>query len=192
MRRARFPRSPRWATSLACALAVATPQTAASEGPSEYEVKAAFLFNFSKYVDWPEGALPGPADRIVICVLGENPFGTLLAEDVRDKRVNGRELAVHEAKSLSATAGCHIVFIASSEQARLDEIIGRLGDRPVLTVSDAESVADRGVILGLTLKDNRVRFEVNLVAARRAGLKLSSQLLKLAIRVVGQSDEGAR
>jgi hypothetical protein len=168
--------------ALACLLTFAAPRLAA-EGPSEYEVKAAFLFNFAKYVEWPEGTFAGPADRIVLCVLGENPFGTLLENVVKDKKVNGRELALRETKS---TAGCHVVFIAASERERLDEILGRLADRPVLTVSDAESVADRGVILGLTLRENRVRFEVNLIAARRAGVKLSSQLLKVAVRLIGQ------
>ncbi len=181
-----------WAAGIACALTVGTAQVAASEGPSEYEVKAAFLFNFAKYVEWPEGAFPGPADRIVICVLGENPFGTLLEDVVKDKKVNGRELAVRETRSISAAAGCHIVFIAFSEQSRLEEILRRLGDHPVLTVSDGGAVADRGVILGLTLSEDRVRFEVNLIAARRAGLKLSSQLLKVAIRLIGQGEEGAR
>jgi hypothetical protein len=181
-----------WAAGIACALTVGTAQVAASEGPSEYEVKAAFLFNFAKYVEWPEGAFPGPADRIVICVLGENPFGTLLEDVVKDKKANGRELAVRETRSISAAAGCHIVFIAFSEQSRLEEILRRLGDHPVLTVSDGGALADRGVILGLTLSEDRVRFEVNLIAARRAGLKLSSQLLKVAIRLIGQGEEGAR
>jgi hypothetical protein len=180
------------AAGLACWLMVAASQVAVAEGPSEYEVKAAFLFNFSKYVEWPEGTFAGPADRIVICLLGENPFGNLLEEDVRDKKVNGRELLVRETKSVSGTAGCHIVFIALSEHRRMDEILGRLADQPVLTVSDGESIADRGVILGLTLREGRVRFEVNLMAAKRAELKLSSQLLKVAIRLIGQSDQGAR
>jgi hypothetical protein len=192
IRKPRLPGRRRWSAALTCALAVAAPQVAASEGPSEYEVKAAFLFNFSKYVEWPEGTFAGPADRIVICTLGENPFGTLLEDDVKDKKVNGRELAVRETKSVSATAGCHIVFIASSEQGRLPEILGGLANHPVLTVSDVESVADRGVILGLTLKEKRIRIEANLLAARRAGLKLSSQLLKVAIRLIGQGDESAR
>jgi hypothetical protein len=181
-----------WAAGLACALTAVAPQAGASEGTSEYQVKAAFLFNFAKYVEWPESAFPEPADRIVLCILGENPFGALLEEIVKDKKVNGRGLAVREIKSVSATAGCHLVFIASSERLRFDEILGGLADRPVLTVSDAESVADRGFVLGLTLKENRVRFEVNLIAARRAGLKLGSQLLKVAIRLIGYGDEGAR
>jgi hypothetical protein len=176
-------------TGLICIL-MATVQVAAAEEPSEYEVKAAFLFNFSKFVEWPEGTFAGAADRITICVLGQDPFGALLEHAVRDKRVNGREIAIQKTASASKVAGCHILFIASSEQDRLDEILERLGDRPLLTVSDEESGAERGAIIGLTLDDKRVRFEVNLNAARQAKLKLSSQLLKVAVRLIGQRDQG--
>ena len=106
------------------------------------------------------------------------------------QRVNGREIAIQKTASVSKVAGCNILFIASSEQDRLDEILERLGDRPLLTVSDGESGAERGAIIGLTLDDKRVRFEVNLNAARRARLKLSSQLLKVAVRLIGQRDQG--
>jgi hypothetical protein len=187
-----LPVGSRCRAGLALVLAVAASQIAASDGASEYEVKAAFLFNFAKYVQWPEGTFAGPADRIVICVLGENPFGNLLEDIVKDKRVNGRELAVRETGSLSATAGCQVVFIAATERERVDEILRKLAAQPVLTVGDAESLTDRGVILGLTLREKRVRFEANLIAARRAGLKLSSQLLKIAARLIGQGDEGGK
>jgi hypothetical protein len=180
------------AAGIACSLMVAAGQVAGAEGPSEYEVKAAFLFHFSKYVEWPEGTFAGPADRIVICLMGENPFGNLLEEDVKNKKVNGRELEIRETKSDPGTAGCHIVFIAFSEQRRMEEILARLAEKPILTVSDGESLADRGVMLGLTLREGRVRFEVNLISAKRAGLRLSSQLLKVAVRLIGQSDQGAR
>ena len=154
----------------------------AAAAPSEYEVKAAFLFNFSKFVEWPEGTFAGPGSPIAICVLGENPFGRLLEDAVRGKQVNGRELEVRQVAT--STAGCQIVFVAASESAK--EVFGKLSEEPVLTVSDAESAAERGAIIGLTLDENRVRFEVNLVAARKAGLKLSSQLLKVAVRLIGR------
>jgi hypothetical protein len=171
---------------LACGLAVAAAHLAAAAGPSEVDVKAAFLFNFTKFVDWPEAA--GAKDPITICVLGENPFGSVLGDAVRGKTVNGREVVVQE-RSTSGAATCNIVFIASSEQARLDEVLGRLATRPVLTVSDAEAAAKRGAIIGLTTEKNRVRFEVNLNAAKTAGLKLSSHLLKVAVRLIGR-DQG--
>jgi hypothetical protein len=167
---------------LACLLLLASAGRAA-EGPSEYAVKAAFLYNFAKFVEWPARTFAGAADPIVLCVLGENPFGTLLDDAVRDKTVNGRQIAVHESKTLSAAAGCHIVFLASGS---LDESLSALANKSVLTVSDAESAVDRGAIIGLKLEERKVRFEVNLVAARKARLKLSSQLLKIAVRLIGQ------
>jgi hypothetical protein len=167
---------------LACLLLLASAGRAA-EGASEYAVKAAFLYNFAKFVEWPARTFAGAADPIVLCVLGENPFGTLLDDAVRDKTVNGRQIAVHESKTLSAAAGCHIVFLASGS---LDESLSALANKSVLTVSDAESAVDRGAIIGLKLAERKVRFEVNLVAARKARLKLSSQLLKIAVRLIGQ------
>ncbi len=167
---------------LACLLLLASAGRAA-EGASEYAVKAAFLYNFAKFVEWPARTFAGAADPIVLCVLGENPFGTLLDDAVRDKTVNGRQISVHESKTLSAAAGCHIVFLASDS---LDESLSALANKSVLTVSDAESAVDRGAIIGLKLEERKVRFEVNLVAARKARLKLSSQLLKIAVRLIGQ------
>jgi hypothetical protein len=167
---------------------VATAQAATTDGPTQYEVTAAYLFNFSKFVEWPEGTFAGVTDPITICVLGESPLGTLLEDAVRGKHVNGREIAVRETTSIPKTAGCHIVFISSAEQGRLDEVLTNFVGRPILTVSNALSVADRGAVIGLTLQESRVRFEVNLLAASRAGLKLSSQLLKVAARLIGQGD----
>jgi hypothetical protein len=166
---------------VACLLMLA-PAGIAAEGPSEYAVKAAFLYNFAKFVEWPERTFLDAADPIALCVLGENPFGTLLEDAVRDKTVNGRRIAVREAKTLSAAAGCHIVFLASGS---LEEHLGALVGSPVLTVSDAESAVERGAIIGLKLEERRVRFEVNLNSAKKARLKLSSQLLKIAVRLIG-------
>jgi hypothetical protein len=178
----------KWAACLTCGVLFSAPLTAVTGGPSEYEVKAAFVFNFSKYVEWPESTFATAADPISICVVGENPFGTLLEEAVRGKSVNGRQIVVRETTTIPDT--CHIAFIASSERERLDAILGKLARRPVLTVSDAEAVAERGAIIGLTIIDKRVRFEINMVAAKQAGVKLSSQLLKIAIRLIGQRDQG--
>jgi hypothetical protein len=170
---------------LACALLLAPARAHAQEGAPEYAVKAAFLYNFSKFVEWPPSAFATAADPIVICVLGENPFGPLLADAVRGKKVSGREVAVREPRSVSEAAGCHVIFIASGDR-RLDETLHELASQPVLTVSDADSAVERGAIIGLKMDERRVRFEINMIAARRAGLKLSSQLLKVAVRLIGQ------
>ncbi len=185
------PSAIRWASSLALSLLCATAQGSTSDGPTRSEVTAAYLFNFSKFVEWPEGAFSGPTDPIAICVLGEGAFGKLLGEVVKGKRVNGREIVVREVPSASTAAGCHVVFVAASDREALDATLGRLAGRPVLTVSDARSGAERGAVIGLMLEERRVRFEVNLAAADRAGLKLSSQLLKVAVRLIGQREPGS-
>jgi hypothetical protein len=167
---------------LACLLLLA-PAGRAAESASEYAVKAAFVYNFAKFVEWPEGTFAGATDPIALCVLGENPFGPLLEDAVRDKTVNARQIVVHESKTLSPAVRCHIVFLASGS---LDESLAALAKRPVLTVSDAESAVERGAIIGLRLEERKVRFEVNLIAAKKARLKLSSQLLKVAARLIGQ------
>jgi hypothetical protein len=169
-------------------LLICAPLAAAPPDASEYEVKAAFVFNFSKFVEWPEGAFATSADPITICVVGDSPFGSLLENTVKGKSVNGRGIVVRE--TTNKPEACHVVYISSSERARLDQILGRLARRPVLTVSDAESVAERGAIIGLTIIDKRVRFEINMLAAKQAGVKLSSQLLKVANRLIGQRDRG--
>jgi uncharacterized protein DUF4154 len=173
---------------LAWALALLAARGAAA-APAEYAVKAAFLYNFSKFVEWPAGAFASPADPIRICVVGENPFGGLLAEAVRDKQVNGRSFTVQETSTIAEAATCQIVFLAASEERRFDELLRQLGARPILTVGDANSIAARGGIIGLTVEDSKVHFEVNLPAARQAGLKLSSQLLKVATRLIGQLEQ---
>ncbi len=179
----------KWALGAICSLVIATAaQGATTSGPSRYEVTAAYLFNFSKFVEWPQGTFAEATDPIAICVLGESPLEPLLDEAVKGKRVSGREIVVRKTASLSKTSGCHILFLAPSEPERLDDALARLADRPVLTVSDADSVADRGAVIGLTLENRRVRFEVNMAAAGRAGLKLSSQLLKVAARLIGPDE----
>jgi hypothetical protein len=170
----------RWMAAV-CALSLA-----AFAAASEYDVKAAFVFNFSKFVEWPEGTFESATTPITLCILGDSPIGDPLVEAVRGKQVNGRDVVVHPVASLAGAAGCNLVFISASEQARLQGIFSELADQPVLTVSDAGAAAEHGAIIGLTLEENRVRFEVNLLAARKSGLRLGSQLLKVATRVIGR------
>jgi hypothetical protein len=174
----------RWAVRLACAVALAfTGGVSAVE--SEDSVKAAFVYNFSKFVEWPDNAFAGPDAAINICVIGENAFAAVLKEAVRDKTVKGRPLAVRDNVSLGELSSCRVIYIPASEQRRLDDVLGHVGRLPILTVGDADSLAAVGGIIGLTTEESRVHFEVNLGAARRAGLKLGSQLLKVATRLVG-------
>ncbi len=160
---------------------------AQAQGPSEYQVKAVFLLNFAKFVEWPNNS-PGDAhDPASLCIVGDDPFGAILNQTVRGKAVNGHELAVKRFKRGEDARGCQIVFISSSETKRLHGILESLKGTSVLTVGETEGFAQRGGIINFVLEDNRVHFEVNVEAAERAGLRISSKLLSLA-KIV--KDEG--
>src|SRR6266446_2247071 len=140
----------------------------------EYEIKAAYLYNFIKYVDWPSYG-----DTITIGVLGGNPFGTALAP-LNGKIVKGRRLLIKELDSLRDAQKCQIIFVSSSEKSRLQEIFENLRSARVLTVGETQGFASGGGIINFVEENNKVRFEINADAARRTGLNISSELLKLA------------
>jgi hypothetical protein len=169
--------------TLLVSLMVAGPALAADR--SEHEVMAAYLYNFAKFVQWPPPSSEQPVD---ICVLGVSPFGGELDRALDGKQVNGRPLSARLARNLDEASRCEIVFIASSERGRLDEVLAHFSGRPVLTVSDISTFAERGGMIGLRMDNKRVRFDVNMQAARGADLKLSSQLLKVAKQVIGYTD----
>jgi hypothetical protein len=150
--------------------------------PSEYQIKAAFLFNFVKFVEWPPAAFSGGASPIVIGILGQNPFHDDLSQMVRSKTVDGRPLEVRQLHSLADAANCHMLFISASERSRLPEIINSLKGTTVLTVGDTDHFTENGGMINLVLKSDKVRFEINKNAATSAGLKISSKLMSLALR----------
>src|SRR6267154_357061 len=125
--------------------------------PPEYRLKAVFLFNFAEFVSWPSEAFIDPQAPLVIGVLGENPFGTHLDEVVRGERVNNRQLVVERYRRVEDIKVCHILFISRSEAGRLDEILPRLKNRSVLTVSDIDRFAARGGIIRFINEKNRIR-----------------------------------
>jgi hypothetical protein len=152
--------------------------------PTEYQVKAAFLYNFGKFVEWP--AEPGAPDGpFVITILGRDPFGGVLDETLHGKTIEGRDIAVRRAASADRVDHSQILFISDSERQRLPEIIASLGMRPVLTVGETSGFSEMGGVIGFQVEGDRVRLEVNLAAARRCGLRISSDLLRIA-RVVGE------
>lgn len=162
-------------------LAVAAPlATAEVPAATEYEVKAAFLYNFARFVEWPAVALPEAASPIVICILGDDPFGEHIELVTRAKRVNGHPLLVKRFPRTNDLTSCHILFICASEEARLAAVLAALDDLTVLTVGEAPSFTQVGGMIRFLLKDNKVRFEINAHAAERVGLHISSKLLKLA------------
>ncbi|MFQ5774751.1 MAG: YfiR family protein [Kiloniellaceae bacterium] len=152
----------------------------AAEPTREYLIKAAFLYNFAKFTEWPKGAFAGASTSLQVCVLGEDPFGPAL-ESIAGKPINGRIVVVRRVGSIGAARPCHMVFVSASEEARLTSILETLGARPILTVADMPNFARAGGIINLKTNDeDKLRFEINVRTARRAGLKLSSKLLNLA------------
>jgi hypothetical protein len=173
---------------LLLALLLAVPALAGAQTAAEYDVKAAFLYNFAKFVDWPPAAFPDP-NNLKICVLGDDPFGKSL-RSVAGEQVGNHKLTVMQTDSLSRPAGCQILFISRSERDKLPQILAAIKDAPVLTVGDTNGFADHGVIINFVLEGSKVRFEINTESADRAGIKISSKLLQLAKKIVANS--GAR
>jgi hypothetical protein len=159
----------------------------ASQASLEYEVKAAFLYNFAKFVGWPDTAFDAADAPIVFCVMGMDPFDGRLERVVTDRTANGRRIEVRNMTAGARAEGCHLAFFDESQKvdvARIVQISAGAGPgAPVLTVGESEGFAEAGGMVRLLVEEGRVRFDINAVIAERAGLKLSSQLLKLARRV---------
>ena len=181
----RLRRLPRCAASLAVALSLLVaggPRALAQ--PSENDVKAAFLYNFTRFVDWPDEAFLAPDAPFLFCILGEERFGAEVVETVAGKALEGRATRVRHLTDLSGLSGCHLLFVGSSERGRLPEILAALRHLPVLTVGDTDDFVGAGGMIGFVLRQSRVRFEIDQSVAERAGLSISSRLLDLAERVV--------
>ena len=159
--------------------------TRLAAAPTEYQVKAAFVFNFSKFVEFP-GEQTGP---FTICVFGTDPFDGALDSIVTARGLHGRTVDVRRMAPVSSGRECNIAFLAAAESTKMDDFLARFGRRSVLTVSDAAGFADRGGIIELLLERGRIRLVINIEAAVHANLKISSQLLRLA-RVIGTEREG--
>jgi hypothetical protein len=173
-----------------CALTVAlTPASVRAASPPvteaaqlEYSVKAAYLFNLAKFVEWPADGVRNRGS-VVIGVLGKDPFGSILDAMVRGKTVSGRPLLVRRLDDVSEAGDCHVVFVSSAERRNIDPILERLESSGVLTVSEVESFIEKGGMINFVLQDGSIKLDINLDAARKAGLDISSQLLKVARKV---------
>jgi len=155
---------------------------ASAAAPTEYQLKAAFLFNFAKFVEWPPAAFRTGQSPITICVFGEDRFGRDLDEIVKGQTIGGRSVAVRRITQAPRADVCQLLFVGSTERNQVQQLFQAVATQPILTVSEEESLRSDGII-HLLLEDNRVRFTVNLESAERAGIKISSKLLKLAKRV---------
>ena len=155
----------------------------AAQEANEYEVKAAFLYNFARFVEWPDNVSPDPNGPLVIAILGRDPFGGEIDRAIEGKTVNGRRLVIKRFSSVETYEQCHILFVSSSERGNLPRILAAVRTSSVLTVSETDRFAQIGGIINFITIENRIRFEINRAAAARVGLKISSKLLSLG-RVV--------
>ncbi len=157
----------------------------AQEAPTEYQVKAAYLFNFLKFVDWPGDPLANTHGQWIIGIAGDNPFGDELTQIIAGKTVQGHELQVKRLQPGEDLRACHVLFISESERRRVPSILATLRGASVLTVADMDHFIESGGMIQFVMEKKRVRFGIDVGAASRARLKVSSKLLSLARTVTG-------
>jgi hypothetical protein len=161
-------------------LAIADLAYGAGPVAEEYQVKGAFLLNFTKFVDWPPQAFKGPGDPIAICILGENPFGPGLDRAARETVVANRTVSVRQVSDGQQAGQCQIVFMGASERKRSRAWLESMRGQSVLTVGEFEGFLANGGVVNFKLEGERVRIEIDTAAADRAGLHISAKLLNLA------------
>jgi hypothetical protein len=165
------------------------PRQAAAQAPpsQEYQVKAAFLFNFAQFITWPTNAFTEVQSPLVIGILGTDPFGSVLDEIVRGEKANGHPLVVQRYRQIEEARGCHILFISESENKRVEDIFIKLKGRNILTVGDTDEFARRGGMIRFFTEKGKLRLLINPGATQQAGLEVSSRLLRLAKPAAGEA-----
>lgn len=146
----------------------------------EYEIKAAFLFNFTQFVEWPTTSFSDPQAPLVIGVFGQDPFGAYLEEIIAGEKVNGHPLVVQRYHQLDEIKTCHVLFVNVTQSDQLDQILASLREKNILTVGDVNNFARKGGVIRFFTENNKMRLQINLEAAKAADLTISSKLLRLA------------
>ncbi len=180
---------------LSAAVLRPTQVWAAPQVSEEYQIKAAFIYNFIKFVEWPQGRLPSESEPIVVGLVGKDPFGEVL-DQVAQKPVKDRRIVIKRFPSVSsedadpihpqldAIRQCHVLFICSSEKKAASRLLSAMANSAILTIGDAPGFLEDGGMINFLVEDRKVRFEIGLAKARTAKLDISSQLLRLAKRVI--------
>jgi hypothetical protein len=182
---------PWWWPLLACCVgyllvlaAWSAPAPDAQEAPpAEHDIKAAFLYKFLSYVEWRPGAFAQPTSPIVIGVVGSNDIADTLRALVAGRTVSERPVEVRRMRAAESLDGVHMLFVGSAEASRVPQLAAAARQRGVLVVTEHDGALDDGSAINLIVVDNRVRFEVSLDAVERSGLKVSSRMLTVAVRV---------
>jgi hypothetical protein len=176
---------PRWTLRIGLVLSVLLPvvgqplpaQAAVSK---EYQVKAVFLFNFAQFVQWPPAVFTRPDQPFCIGVLGDDPFDAFLDDTVQGEKVEGHPLVIRRYASSDDVKACQVLFISRSEAKRMEGILAGLKDRTILTVGDTEDFIKSGGVIRFVTEKNKIHFRINLEAAKRVHLSISSKVLRLA------------
>jgi hypothetical protein len=162
-----------------------------NEEGAEYSVKLGFLYNFTKFVEWPADAFRDPGAPLVICIVGHDPFRQDLEAELRTRKVGDHPVEVRTPAPSDKLSVCHVVFVPATAKNQSDRILRGLEGSRTLTVGETEGFAVLGGIINLTVEDNKVHFEINRLAADRAGLKIASRLLSMA-KIVKEQDHGKK
>ena len=186
-------------------MSIAPKARADSPSSQEYQIKAAFLYNFIKFVDWPKEKLADSNEPVTIGIVGKDPFENAF-EPIKDKKVKDRSVIIKRFKSfeelkksaekdkseldreIEALTKCHLLFICSSERENLKEIINSVRDHNVLTVGEMKGFLESGGIINCFVEENKICFEINTTAAERAKLEIRSKLLRLAKKIIVEKD----
>ena len=153
--------------------------------PTEHEVKAAFLYNFTNFIAWPDSSFANKDEPFVIGICGDNPFDGALSEIVKGEKVNGTHpIVVRQANSTGALRKCQMIFYSSSDKNERERLLGVAKGRSILTVGEADDFAEAGGMIGFVNDNGRVKFELNIVAAENADLRVDSRLQRVAKKIV--------
>ena len=167
--------------ALTAALAwLMAPFQAASASQSEYALKSVFLYNFCRFIDWPDSAFASPNEPFIIGIIGDDPFGPLLNEAIEGEKYHNRPIRIDHFRTPGDIKRCHLLFVSHVGAGRLDPILAAVAGKSVLTVSETEDFLNRGGMITLTAEQNRVRLRINPAALESANLTVSSKLLRVA------------
>jgi hypothetical protein len=151
----------------------------------EYRVKAALLFRFAQFIEWPPEAFKDANDVLNFCTSGDDPFGGALEETVAGKKIEGRVIRVQHLQGPESVKGCQLLFVGAKQSKRIPAVLASARDYSVLTVGESDGFAQEGGVIGFILEEKKIRFEINVRAAQHAGIKISSRLMLLAKNVYG-------
>ncbi len=164
-------------------LGLAHPGLAQKNSPSEYEIKAAMIYRFAQFLEWPTDLFESNQSPLHICIAGPEPFGNSIDLVLKDQSVGTHKLLILRHPQVATATNCHLIFISRGQASETEKLLALLKGRPVLTIGEEDDFAKKGGHIRLYLQENKLRFDINLAAMERSGLKMHSQVMKLATRI---------